>query len=49
MLQPKHIDKLSGYRNKTHIYAVYETHTRSRDVHRLKVMGWKKVFHTNEN
>ena len=46
---PKDKDWLNGYKNKTHIYAVYETHIRSGDVHRLKVMGWKKVFHTNEN
>ena len=26
-----------------------ETHLRSRDTHRLKVRGWKKVFHTNGN
>ena len=26
-----------------------ETHFRSRDTHRLKVRGWKKVFHANGN
>ena len=26
-----------------------ETHLRPRDIHRLKVWGWKKLFHTNGN
>ena len=26
-----------------------ETHFRSRDMYRLKVRGWKKVFHANGN
>ena len=50
MLEPKDIDWVNGYKNKTHIYAVYKrpnsalkTHT---DTHRLKVKGWKKVFYT---
>ena len=38
-------------------YAVYEryicclqkTHLRTRDTHRLKGEGWKKIFHENEN
>ena len=32
-----------------YIWCIQETHFRSRDTHRLKVMGWKKVFHTNGN
>ena len=26
-----------------------ETHFRPRDTHRLKVRGWKKIFHANRN
>ena len=31
------------------ISCLQETHFRSRDTHRLKVRGWKKVFHANGN
>ena len=35
--------------NKTHIYAVYKkpTSDRPQDTYRLKVRGWKNIFHTN--
>ena len=26
-----------------------ETHLRTKDIHRLKVKGWKKIFHENGN
>ena len=26
-----------------------ETHFRAKDMHRLKVRGWKKIFHANRN
>ena len=39
MLQPRDIDWLNGYKNKTHKYAVYETHFRPKDTYRLKVKG----------
>ena len=26
-----------------------ETHLRAKDTHKLKVRGWKKIFHENEN
>ena len=26
-----------------------ETHFRAKDTHRLKVRGWKKIFHANGN
>ena len=26
-----------------------ETHLRMKDTHRLKVKGWKKIFHANKN
>ena len=47
MLQPKGTDWLNGYINKTHIYAVYKTHFRPKDTYRLKVRGWKNIFHAN--
>ena len=48
MLQPKNTDWLNGYKNKTHIYAVYKKpHFRPQDTYRLKVRGWKNIFHAN--
>ena len=51
MPQPKDIDWLNGYKNKTHIYicCLQETHFTSRDIHKLKVRGWKKIFHANRD
>ena len=50
MLQPKDTDWLNGYKNKTHIYAVYKrTHFKPRDTYGMKVRGWKKIFHANRN
>ena len=51
MLQPKDIDWLNGYKNKTYIYicCLQETHFRYSDTYRLKVRGWKKIFHANGN
>ena len=44
----KDIDWLNGYKNKTHIYAVYKKpHFRPQDTYRLKVRGWKNIFHAN--
>ena len=46
MLQPKDTDWLNGYKNKTHIHScVQETHFRTQDTYRLKVRGWKNIFH----
>ena len=59
MLQPKDTDWLNGYKIKTHVCAVYkkstskkkkkkkEIHFRSKDTYRLKVRGWKSIFHSN--
>ena len=48
MPQPKDKDWLNGYKNTTPIYAVYkETHLIPRDTYRVKVKGWKKIFHAN--
>ena len=33
MLQPKHTDRLNGYKNKTHIYAVYKRPTLDLEAH----------------
>ena len=30
-----------------YIYCLQETHLKTRDTYRLKVKGWKKIFHTN--
>ena len=49
MPQPKEKDWLNGYKNKTLIYTVYKTHLKPRDTYRLKVKGWKKVFHANRD
>ena len=32
-----------------YICCLQETHVRARDTYRLKVRGWKKVFHANGN
>ena len=32
-----------------HIHCLQETHFRCRDTSRLKVRGWKKILHANEN
>ena len=48
MLQPKDMDWLNVYKNKTHIYAVYkETHLRPKDTYRWKVRGWKNILLAN--
>ena len=33
----------------SHIRCLQETHFRPRDTYRLKVRGWKKIFHANGN
>ena len=41
---------MNGYKNKIwHIRCLQETHLRCRDTYRLKVRGWKKIFHANGN
>ena len=47
MPQPKDKHWMNGQQNKTPIYVVQETHLKTRDTYRLKVKGWKKIFHTN--
>ena len=47
MLQPK--DRLAEWIQKQDPYTCYlqETHFRPQDTYRLKVRGWKKIFHEN--
>ena len=47
MLQPKDTDWLNVYKNKTHIYSVYRKPTSDVKAHKLKVRGWKNIFHAN--
>ena len=49
MLQPKDIDWMNGYKNKTYICCLQENHFSFRDTHKLKVRGWKKILHANAN
>ena len=47
MLQQKDTDWLNGFKNKTHLYTVYKKPTSDLKTHRLKLRGWKNVFHAN--
>ena len=49
MPQPK--DRLAEWIQKQEPYTccLQETHFRLRDTYRLKVKGWRKIFHTNRN
>ena len=47
MLQPKDTNWLKVYKNKTHIYAVYKKPTSDLKTYKLKVRGWKNIFHAN--
>ena len=51
MLQPKDTGSLNEYKKKRPIYICFlqETHFRPRDTYRLKVRGWKKIFHAKGN
>ena len=42
---------LNGYKNKTTTYicCLQETHLKTRDTYRLKVKGWKNIFHANRD
>ena len=37
----------NGYKNKTHIFCLQETHFRLQNTYRLKVRAWKNIFHVN--
>ena len=48
MLQPKDTDWLNGYKNKTHIYAVYKKSTSDLKTHiNWKWEDGKNIFHAN--
>ena len=49
MPQPKVKGWLNGYKNKTPIYVVYKRPTSKQGTYRLKVKGWKKIFHANRD
>src|SRR5574337_898751 len=36
-------------KQNTCIYCLQETHLKTRDTYRLKVKGWKKIFHANRD
>ena len=50
MLQPKDTGLLNGYKNKTHVNAVYKRPSSDLGTHTdWKVRGEKKIFHANGN
>ena len=50
MPQPKDKDWLNRYKNKTPITCcLQQTHLKTRDTYRLKVKGWKKIYHANRD
>ena len=51
MPQPKDKDWLAEWIQKQdpYICCLQETHLETRDAYRLKVKGWKKIFHANRN
>ena len=36
-------------KKRCHICCLQETHFKTRDTYRLKVKGWKKIFHVNRD
>ena len=51
MPQPKDKDWLNVYNIYIYVYicCLQETHLKTRDTYRLKVKGWKKIFHANRD
>ena len=48
MLQPKDKDWSTGLKKQhPYICCLQETHLKPRDMYRLKLKGWKKIFHVN--
>ena len=47
MPQPKDKDWLNGYKQDPYICWLQEIHFKTRDTYRLKVKGWRKIFHAN--
>ena len=49
MFQQKDKDWLNGYKTRPmYTYCLKEPHFRHKDTNRLKVRGWKNIFHPNE-
>ena len=46
---PNKVQRLDERKQKqdTYICCLQETHLKTRDTYRLKVKGWKKIFHTD--
>ena len=40
---------METHKKDPYIFLSQDTHFRPRDTNRLKVRGWEKIFHTNEN
>ena len=36
-------------KHNPYICCLQETHLRAKDFHKLRVKGWRKIFHANEN
>ena len=49
MLQPKDIVWLMETKQDPYIYYLQDIHFGPMDTYRLKVRGWKKIFHANRN
>ena len=48
---PTKIQRLAEWIQKQdpYIYCLHETHLKTRDTYRLKVKGWKRIFHANRD
>ena len=48
---PTKIQRLAEWiqRQDPYIYCLQDTHLKTGDTYRLKVKGWKKIFHTNRD
>ena len=47
MLQPKDTDQLNGYKTRPIYVLSTRNHFRPKNTYRLKVRGWKNIFHAN--
>ena len=48
MLQSKDTEGQIGLKKqKPSIFCLQETHLRAKDIYRLKMRGWEKIFHAN--
>ena len=49
MLQSKDIEELSGLESMGHTCAAYKTHFQTKELHTMKVKGWKQIFQANRH